>query len=545
VLKIRCKKCQSSITVKDPQKVSPAPHAQAPQHANPFQQAHHTAPSYGGYGAANPFQQKSHHGPQSGAGLQSTQFDEPEHEEGTVIARVSTDWASQFQQQKPEVPVWFIAPRGEQEGPFTRTQVVEKISQGILQEKHLIWKAGWRDWQPLKKTNELKQFLQPGQQFDPLKAIQFAEQNVNEALSQLGGQPVPTELSTHEEIPQVSAPAAATLFEEQSAKSEPVFTEPSTPEPVFPEPSVSEPTPQDAFEDSLEGDFFDRDIMQPPSLNEKLSKEEIAELKELAAEEDDAFMVGDDDFEILEESATFQSKKGVWIGVAVAVVLLGAVAAFLMMKRQENQLVAGAQAETNIGKSNTSRTKKAIKYTKEQLEARCRVLGNCPSKVAMLKPSKKPRRFARRQRKRIRIRTIRTQPIKRSVSSLRGGGGVPIPAELLRGKPAKQQQIEGCPKGVDRKMCKELYMWMARKQGSVRRCYDLYLKYVVSKGRVVLTLNISQDGAVAISRVQSNMPRASKIVRCIQRSSRHWRFRSFSGTPSISLEVPFTFRPIN
>ena len=57
--------------------------------------------------------------------------------------------------QKPQDnPSYLIVLNGQQNGPYTKDQLREMLSQGFITIETLVWKSGMPDWQPIKNIPE-------------------------------------------------------------------------------------------------------------------------------------------------------------------------------------------------------------------------------------------------------------------------------------------------------------------------------------------------------------------------------------------------------
>ena len=58
-----------------------------------------------------------------------------------------------------EEPVWFFGLDGSEEGPFTLVEMEEHLRQGRLTAEHFAWRDGMEDWKPLPEIPELAQLM--------------------------------------------------------------------------------------------------------------------------------------------------------------------------------------------------------------------------------------------------------------------------------------------------------------------------------------------------------------------------------------------------
>lgn len=82
---------------------------------------------------------------------------------------------STFDQQSDDVPpplnvdseniepsIWYLNDGTERSGPFTHTEVIEKIKKGVVTESHYIWKKKMKEWVFANKMTEFKEFFESG-----------------------------------------------------------------------------------------------------------------------------------------------------------------------------------------------------------------------------------------------------------------------------------------------------------------------------------------------------------------------------------------------
>lgn len=53
---------------------------------------------------------------------------------------------------------WYIAVNGQQQGPFSTTQILQGLQNGIYNTETLVWRQGFQDWLPLAQVSELQNF---------------------------------------------------------------------------------------------------------------------------------------------------------------------------------------------------------------------------------------------------------------------------------------------------------------------------------------------------------------------------------------------------
>ena len=58
-----------------------------------------------------------------------------------------------------EAPSYYVYVNGQQQGPFTSTQIVEKIAAKTIDKNAHVWKEGMAEWMPINKVNDLKNLI--------------------------------------------------------------------------------------------------------------------------------------------------------------------------------------------------------------------------------------------------------------------------------------------------------------------------------------------------------------------------------------------------
>ncbi len=52
---------------------------------------------------------------------------------------------------------YFVAVNGQQEGPFSTSQIRSAFAQGVYNGETLVWSQGMSDWQPISAVSALQQ----------------------------------------------------------------------------------------------------------------------------------------------------------------------------------------------------------------------------------------------------------------------------------------------------------------------------------------------------------------------------------------------------
>lgn len=126
VFKIRCKKCQESIVIRGDAQPEAAP---APAPAPEPDMSPPPMPADGG---------------------------EPDDAETKVF-----DYSGYQGGGAADEAVWHIVVEGDQQGPYTATQLGEYISAGSLDWETFVWKEGFGDWLPIRDVEELVNAISP------------------------------------------------------------------------------------------------------------------------------------------------------------------------------------------------------------------------------------------------------------------------------------------------------------------------------------------------------------------------------------------------
>ncbi len=78
----------------------------------------------------------------------------PEADEESEIATKVFDYSG-FRDREGDVAVWHIVVDGQQQGPYTRSQLLEYLEAGSLDAETFVWREGYDDWIPMKDSPEL------------------------------------------------------------------------------------------------------------------------------------------------------------------------------------------------------------------------------------------------------------------------------------------------------------------------------------------------------------------------------------------------------
>lgn len=160
-------------------------------------------------------------------------------------------------------------------------------------------------------------------------------------------------------------------------------------------------------------------------------------------------------------------------------------------------------------------------------------------------PTKKKVKTRRRSYKTYRKRTPKTvariRPSKRKVSDDIQAAIYAQYQKKLGTKSSSKNSIRGTQSGasISPALKKRIYKEIERNRTQVRYCYEQYLKKAYLHGRMSIRIRIEPDGTVSNVRTLTSKFRRLAITKCITRKMRRWRFASFTGTPFISINIPF------
>lgn len=116
---------------------------------------------------------------------------------------------------------WFVAVDGKSRGPFTREQIAEGLAAGLYTPQTLLWKKGFKTWQPLAEVPEFVEGkINPAAMPPPVSG---ALQKAHEIDYEIFGhemQFVEVELDQHESA---VAEAGAMMYMEDGIEMETVF----------------------------------------------------------------------------------------------------------------------------------------------------------------------------------------------------------------------------------------------------------------------------------------------------------------------------------
>lgn len=178
ILKIRCKKCNNIIELRDPNSPSLQP-GPAPSNRG-------SAPAGSGMSdllAPSGQQQIAAVSPPPaaqqaplGRGSFDDLEDEPEEEnysERTQISapglldelRVAASGVKRKAEPDEELIEWFVAINDEPTGPVTKEQLRGYVTTGKVDSESLVWREGYDDWKPLKESAELRDLLRTSRAF--------------------------------------------------------------------------------------------------------------------------------------------------------------------------------------------------------------------------------------------------------------------------------------------------------------------------------------------------------------------------------------------